>query len=230
MTKYRIPVRVVTPPVTPRRTHAPEPALHKVDFDESLAVSSLPEIKQVEEAADDTLSDAVSASHIDPSANVKAETKERPPAYRSSEDEEWRERALRLQAEMATFRQRQRRIAQTEARAEQMALLKDVLVIADNLERALDAAREQTGEQSDSGPLAQGVELTYTALQRVLAKNGLERIQAKGAQFDPRWHEALHLVSAAAFGVEPGTVVEVFEAGYRRQGVLFRPAKVVVAQ
>jgi len=230
MTKYRIPVRVVTPPVGSRQARPIEPALHKMDSDESPAVQPLPETEQADETADDTMSDAVSAPDSVPSADARVETKERASAYRSSEEQEWRERALRLQEEMAAFRQRQRRIAQTEARAEQVALLKDVLGIADNLERALAAARGQASEQNGSNTLTEGVELTRIALERMLAKHGLERIKAKGARFDPEWHQALHVVSASALGVEPGTVVEVFEAGYRRQGVLFRPAKVVVAQ
>jgi molecular chaperone GrpE len=168
---------------------------------------------------------------IETLAAAKTETKERTRAYRSSEDhEEWRERALRLQAEMATYRQRQQRIAQTEARVEQVALLKDMLVIADDLERALTAAQTHPGTQHRSDPLTEGVELTWSALQRVLAKYGLEQIEVKGKPFDPAWHDALQVVSATALGVKPGTVVEVLEAGYQRQGALFRPAKVVVAQ
>jgi molecular chaperone GrpE len=163
------------------------------------------------------------------------ETNERAHTYRSSE--EWRERALRLQAEMATYRRRQRRIAQEDARKEQTALLKDVLGVADNLDRALAAAQqrahqrvqERPTEQRHDNTLARGVELTRTSLERTLTKHGLERIQAMGEVFDPTWHEAVHTVPAAALGVEPGTVVEVLEAGYRRQGALFRPAKVVVA-
>jgi len=145
-------------------------------------------------------------------------------------DEEWRERALRLQAEMATFRRRQQRLAQVEARAGQAALLQDILVVADNLDRALSAAREPSQEQGHVDRLIEGVELTKSSLERMLAKYGLERIEANGMSFDPAWHEAVHVVPANAFGVEPGTIVQVLEAGYRSQDGLFRPAKVVVAQ
>jgi molecular chaperone GrpE len=183
-------------------------------------------------------------------------------ADRASEDNEWRERALRMQAEMDTYRRRQRRIAQDEAQVAQVALLKDVLDIADNLDRAL-AAAQRTGPQRSQQPslqrsqqsglqrsqqsglqrgqkraveqkhvdtLARGIELTRASLERTLAKHGLERIQAIGQAFDPNWHEAVHTVPSTTLGVEPGTVVEVLEAGYRRQDALFRPAKVVVAQ
>ncbi len=69
---------------------------------------------------------------------------------------------------------------------------------------------------------------------RVLANHGLERFEALGEPFDPAWHEAVHVVSARALGVEPGTVVEQLQSGYRRHEAghgerLFRPAQVVVA-
>jgi molecular chaperone GrpE len=72
--------------------------------------------------------------------------------------------------------------------------------------------------------------MTRSALERTLARYGLERFQVQGKPFDPAWHQAVHVVPATAFGVTPGTVVEVLENGYRRRGALFRPAKVVVAQ
>jgi molecular chaperone GrpE len=144
--------------------------------------------------------------------------------------DEWRERALRLQAEMANYRRRQQRIARDEARAEKAALLRDVLAIADNLDRALSAAQEPSQKQAQAARLIEGVELTRSSLERTLDKYGLERIQAKGEPFDPAWHEAVHVVPARSMGVEPGTVVQVLEAGYRDQDALVRPAKVVVGQ
>jgi molecular chaperone GrpE len=131
---------------------------------------------------------------------------------------------------MASYRQRQKRIAREQAQSDQIALLKDVLAVADNLDRALAAARGKPGEGGVSDPLTQGVEMTQAALQQTLAKYGLVQFQTEGEPFDPAWHQAIHVVPANVFGVKPGTVVEVLEEGYRRQGVLFRPAKVVVAQ
>jgi molecular chaperone GrpE len=162
------------------------------------------------------------------------ETEARSKAYRSSEENDevdWREQALRLQAEMAGYRRRQQLLAHAEAKAKEIALLKDVLSIADNLDRALAAARIQSTENGQAADaLTQGVELTRAGLDRVLAKYGLEQMEAQGAMFDPVYHEAVYTVPALAQGLEPGTVVEVLEAGYRRQGAVFRPAKVVVAQ
>jgi len=144
-------------------------------------------------------------------------------SYSLSEGNEWRERALRLQAEMDNYRRRQRRAAQEAARAEQERLLDDVLGVADNLERTLAV------QQPDSGVIRRGVELTRDELMRVLRKHDVERFEAQGAPFDPAWHEAMHVVPARTLGVEPGTVVKVVRSGYRRGERLLRPAQVVVA-
>lgn len=140
---------------------------------------------------------------------------------------------------MDNYRKRQRRIAQEEAQASQERLLRDVLSLADNLDRALAAAPQRPGglgtsDRRDAGALRQGVELTRDDLLRLLARHGLERFEALGEPFDPAWHEAVHVVPARALGVEPGTVVEQVQPGYRKRGdahdgQLFRPAQVVVA-
>jgi molecular chaperone GrpE len=147
----------------------------------------------------------------------------REPVPVSSECEEWRERALRLQAEMENYRRRQRRIAQDKARAEYERLLGDLLSVADNMDRTLVAIGADTA-------IRKGVELTQNELTRLLKKHGLERVNAVGEQFDPNWHEAADVVPAAAHGVKPGTVLDVTRPGYRRDGKLFRPAQVVVAK
>jgi molecular chaperone GrpE len=154
-------------------------------------------------------------------------------SYSSLEESEWRERALRLKAEMDNYRRRQRRAAQEAARAEQERLLDDVLGVADNLERTLAAQAPGSGVPAsgvpDLGAIRRGVELTHDELMRVLLKHDVERFDAQGAPFDPAWHEAVHVVPAGALGVEPGTVVKVVRSGYRRGERLLRPAQVVVA-
>jgi molecular chaperone GrpE len=235
MTRYRIPVRVVKPLVEPRRReNGPVPGSPgAINGELPPTMRPEPESQQIEEAALDaaSLSDVSAASGSD-SAEPTG-TKERARTYRSSEDVDWRELALRLQADMENYRRRQQQMAEMTARGEQVELLQDILGIADNLERALEATQGQMGEQGGQGfaqEVYQGVDLTRIALQRVLSKHGLERIDAAGAPFDPAWHQALHVLPASALGVQPGTVVEVLGAGYRRHGKLFRPAKVVVAQ
>jgi molecular chaperone GrpE len=133
---------------------------------------------------------------------------------------------------MDNYRKRQRRIAQEEAQAGQERLLHDMLDVADNLERTLAATK--SAERPNADALRKGIELTQEQLLRVLNRHGVERFVALGEPFDPAWHEAVHVVSARAMGVEPGTVVEETQSGYRRRDAargerLFRPAQVVVA-
>jgi hypothetical protein len=106
---------------------------------------------------------------------------------------------------------------------EDESLLEGVLSIADNLERALAAAAEDT-------PIRQGVAITHDGVMQLLRRHDVVRIEAHGRPFDPHWHEAIDVVPAQDVGVEPGTVVEVMQSGYRRGERLYRPARVVVAQ
>jgi molecular chaperone GrpE len=128
---------------------------------------------------------------------------------------------------MDNYRKRQQRHAQEEVRKEQDRLLLEVLSIADNLDRSLDMA---TGRAPGPAPLLQGIEITRDAVLQLLRAYSVERIPADRKPFDPRWHEAVEVVSALGLGVEPGTVAEVRQPGYRRAGRLLRPARVVVAQ
>jgi molecular chaperone GrpE len=218
MTRHRIPVRVGTMPVSTRSVYQEAPA------EQAQRRSPDPRLGPDEQPK---------------TAAAPAETEDNAPAHDVSEGSEWRDRALRLQAEMDNYRKRQRRVAQQEAQAGQERLLRDVLGVADNLERSLAAARQSpngpgTPDRRSAGALRRGVELTRDELLRVLANHGLERFGAMGEPFDPAWHEAVHVVSARALGVEPGTVVEEIQPGYRKHDAvhgerLFRPAQVVVA-
>ena len=137
--------------------------------------------------------------------------------------EEWRDRALRLQAEIENFRKRQQRLAEERILADRERLLREFLGVADNLERALEA------DGTDGERLRQGVDLTHQTLLRVLEREGAEPIEAAGTRFDPVWHEAVGAVPHELVGVAPDTVAEVVEAGYRLGNRLLRPARVIVA-
>lgn len=138
--------------------------------------------------------------------------------------EEWRDRALRLQAEIENFRKRQRRRAEERIKADHGRLLRNFLRVADDLERALDNA---DGKSSDG--FREGVEVTLRSMMNLLKQEGVERIEAKGERFDPFWHEAVSTISHEKVDAEPNTVVEVTQAGYRIGDRLLRPARVVVA-
>jgi molecular chaperone GrpE len=136
---------------------------------------------------------------------------------------EWRDQALRLQAEMDNFRKRQQRLAQERIAADRERLLLDFVGVADDLERALNA------DAVDADGLRQGVDLTHQALLTLLDREGLEPITPQGQPFDPTWHEAIGTVPHEQTGVEPDVVVDVITPGYRLEDRLLRPARVVVA-
>ena len=106
-------------------------------------------------------------------------------------------------------------------------LLRDVVPVLDDLERALQAAGLDPEGDSEDG-LAHGVLLVFRGLRDSLARHGVEAVDPKGEKFDPTQHEALSKL--AADGVESGIVIETMQKGYRLGEQLIRPARVVVAE
>jgi molecular chaperone GrpE len=106
-------------------------------------------------------------------------------------------------------------------------LLREVIPVLDDLERAIQAAGLDPEGDSEDG-LAHGVLLVFRSLRDSLTRNGIEAVDPKGEKFDPMVHEALS--TQPVEGVEPGTVVEVLQKGYRLGEQLVRPARVVVSE
>jgi molecular chaperone GrpE len=127
--------------------------------------------------------------------------------------------AQRIQADFENYRKRAAREAAAAGERAKSGLIRELLPIVDNLERALASAEE--GEQH----LAEGVRLVHAELIAVLERNGVEQFDPAGDRFDPTEHEAL---SVRADG-EAGVVVDVVEKGYRANGAVLRPARVVVS-
>ncbi len=137
--------------------------------------------------------------------------------------EQWKDRALRLEAEMDNFRKRLQRLAEERIAADRERLLRDFLDVADDLARALSV------DGADAESIRQGVELTHRSLMNLMNREGVTPIEADGQPFDPAWHEAVGTVPAQQVGREPDTVVHVVRAGYRIGDRLLRPARVIVA-
>lgn len=136
-----------------------------------------------------------------------------------------RDRNLRLQAEFDNYRKRQQREREEIHRQAKERLLQEVPGVLDNLERAL---RHAGTPEAAPESLAQGVELVARQLQEILARFGVEPMNALGAIFDPHRHEAMARVPTA--GDPPdGTVVEEFRRGWLIDGKVLRPALVAVA-
>lgn len=143
---------------------------------------------------------------------------------------ESRDRMLRTLAEMENLRKRtQKEVA--DARVYGVSKFAgDIVDIADNLQRAIDAVPADAKETADPGlkALIEGVELTERSLLSALEKHGVKKIDPVGEKFDPNFHQAMYEVPDAS--VISGTVVQVVQAGYTIGERILRPALVGVSK
>ena len=189
-----------------------------------------------EDAVRDALKDAngAEAAGEDPAAEApvaEAPAEQAAEAVEPQEDEltvarrerdEYLDLAKRTQADFENYRKRAaKEIAAAGGRA-RIGLIREILPVVDNLERALGAAPEGAGDG-----FVEGVRLVYVDLQGMLQRAGVEAIEPAGATFDPTVHEALSM--RPQDGAESGTVLDVVEKGYRTADTVVRPARVVVA-
>lgn len=143
---------------------------------------------------------------------------------KESEAKENYDRFLRQVAELENFKKRMAREKGEAIRYANENLMKDLLPVLDNLERAVDHA-----QGGDNGkPLLEGVEMVLKGFLDVLNKYGVTQIPAKGESFDPEKHEAIARVESEAY--EPNTVVEEHHKGYYLLDRLLRPSLVSVAK
>jgi molecular chaperone GrpE len=130
--------------------------------------------------------------------------------------------AQRTQADFENYRKRvARESASAQARGA-IVLAKELLPALDNLDRALEAAAKDD-------PLLDGVRIVRSELSAALARTGIESFSPAGQAFDPEVHEAVATSEQPADGAASGTVVEVYQPGYRCGETIIRPARVVVA-
>ena len=130
--------------------------------------------------------------------------------------------AQRTQADFENYR---KRVARESALAQERGVAKlvnELLPALDNLDRALAAA-------AADDPLLEGVRLVRSELSAALARAGVESFAPLGQKFDPALHEAMATTSQPGAGCEHGTIVEVYQPGYRLGEHIIRPARVVVA-
>ena len=143
------------------------------------------------------------------------------------ERDEYLDLAKRAQADFENYRRRMSSEVQAAGARGKGELLRDVVPVLDDLERAIQAAGLDPEGDSEDG-LSHGVLLVFRSLRDSLTRNGVEAVDPKGEKFDPMAHEALSTVPAD--GVESGVVVEVMQKGYRLGEQLIRPARVVVSE
>jgi molecular chaperone GrpE len=143
---------------------------------------------------------------------------------------EARDKLLRTLAEMENLRQRTRREVADAKTYGITGFARDVLDIADNLQRALDAVPAEARAAADPGlkALIEGVELTERSLLNALEKNGVKKFDPMGQKFDPNFQQAMYEVPDPS--VPSGTVVQVVQAGFMIGERVLRPALVGVSK
>lgn len=133
---------------------------------------------------------------------------------------------LRAMAEMENLRKRMNREIDNARKFALEGFAKDLLSVADNLERALAAV--STGDEAQMDKLTEGVRLIQSEVLRTFGKHGITRLEALNQPFDPHMHQAM--MEVADGQAAPGTVVYELQAGYLLNERLLRPAMVGIAK
>ncbi|MCD6262167.1 MAG: nucleotide exchange factor GrpE [Deltaproteobacteria bacterium] len=129
---------------------------------------------------------------------------------------------IRCKAEMENFKKRVQKEKQDMIKYSNESLIKELLSVVDNLEKALEVSKEKHSLDI----LQEGIELTLKGFKDILKKAGIECVEAVGKPFDPNFHEAVSIVTDDS--AEHNTVQEELQKGYMLNGRLIRPAMVVV--
>ncbi|MDX6606405.1 MAG: molecular chaperone GrpE [Solirubrobacterales bacterium] len=140
------------------------------------------------------------------------------------ERDEYLELAQRTRADFDNYRKRVARETSEALARGKAELARELLPVIDNLERALNVGEDASAHEA----LARGVAMVHDELRGRLENAGVEAFDPIGERFDPQLHEALS--TRPEEGTEPGMVVETLEKGYRLNGQVLRPARVVVSK
>jgi molecular chaperone GrpE len=146
-----------------------------------------------------------------------------------AESQEFRDKWLRSEAEMANVRTRAKRDADDARQFAVQKFARDVVEVADNLRRGLDTLpASQPGEPEIVGKLRDGFEGVERSFLSLMERNGITRVDAVGKPFDANLHQAMAEQPSAEH--PPGTVIQAWTAGWTLNGRLLRPAMVVVSK
>jgi molecular chaperone GrpE len=159
-----------------------------------------------------------------------AEATPDPVAALTKEAADLKDRLLRTLAEMENLRRRtEREVA--DARAYGITnFARDILAVADNMERGMKALDNEIREKADAGvkALLDGVELTERELIKAMEKHGVKKLEPQGQKFDPNLHQAMYEIPDES--VPAGTVVQIMQPGYTIGERVLRPALVGVSK
>ena len=153
-----------------------------------------------------------------------------PMAELAREAADLKDRLLRTLAEMENLRRRTEREVADARIYGVTSFARDILAVADNMERALKALDDEIRDKADAGvkALLDGVELTERELLKAMEKHGITRLEPMGQKFDPNMHQAMFELPDPS--VPSGTVVQVVQPGYKIGERVLRPAMVGIAK
>jgi molecular chaperone GrpE len=146
---------------------------------------------------------------------------------KAAKADEYLDLAQRTRAEFENYR---RRVAREAAAAQERGAVKlalELLPAIDNLDRAIAHAASSGEAENGEAHLLSGIKHVHTDVLAALKRCGIEPFSPEGETFDPQFHEAV--AQQPVEGADPGTVVEVYQRGYRSGENVLRPARVVVA-
>jgi molecular chaperone GrpE len=173
--------------------------------------------------------DAAAPPENEPNMPPDVETAD-PVAALAQEAADYRDKLLRTLAEMENLRKRTEREVADARTYGITSFARDVLGVADNMRRALDAGGSELRATGDAHVIAllDGIELTERELNKALEKHGVRKLEPHGEKFDPHLHQAMYEVPDAS--VPAGSVVQVIQPGYVIGERVLRPALVAVAK
>jgi molecular chaperone GrpE len=163
-------------------------------------------------------------------SDAPADAEPKPSTALDRELADMKDRLLRTLADMENMRKRTEREVADARSYGISAFARDILGVADNMHRALQALDDELRAKADDATqaLLEGVELTERELMNALEKHGVKRLDPQGQKFDPNRHQAMYEVEDAS--VPSGTVVQVMQAGYMIGERVLRPALVAVSK
>ena len=161
---------------------------------------------------------------------AQAETAPDPAAQLAKEAADLKDRLLRTLAEMENLRRRTEREVADARTYGVTNFARDILAVADNMERALKALDDEIREKAEAGvkALLDGVELTERELIKAMEKHGVKKLEPQGQKFDPNLHQAMFEIPDES--VPAGTVVQIMQPGYTIGERVLRPALVGVSK
>lgn len=197
--------------MTADNTSADNSSANNQDSTQQQAQSTVPPTRPATEAVDAAFTESTKETKVDDTEKLRIEVREA------------NDRALRAVAELENYRKRVRREMEDERRYAALPVMRDILNVMDNLQRAIESAEKNNATNG----LLEGVKMVAIQLETYLEQHNCKRIAAVGTNFDPNFHEAI--AQEASTEHASGIVTRVARHGFQLHDRVIRPAQVMVS-